>query len=84
MGHKDLGATIWFGLFAPSNTPPAVLEAIRIAALKAQADPNYRKKLEGLNFDVPDESGIAFERSIAAEAARWAAVVKATGFKATD
>lgn len=84
VGHKDLGATIWFGLFAPANTPPGVLEAIRTAALKAQADPAYRKKLEALNFDVPDESGIAFERSIAAESARWAAVVKATGFKASD
>lgn len=84
VGHKDLTATIWFGLFAPANTPPAVLEAIRTAALKAQAEPAYRKKLEGLNFDVPDESGIAFERSIAAEAARWAAVVKATGFKASE
>lgn len=84
VGHKDLGATIWFGLFAPANTPPAVLEAIRTAALKVQADPAYRKKLEALNFDLPDESGATFERSIAAEAARWATVVKATGFKASE
>lgn len=61
-----------------------MLEAIRTVALKAQADPTYRKKLEALNFDVPDESGVAFERSIATESARWAAVVNATGFNASE
>lgn len=84
LGHKDLSTTIWFGLFAPAATPPAVLDAIRAAAVKAQADAGYRAKLEALNFDVPDESGQAFEASIAAETTRWAALVRATGFKATD
>lgn len=84
LGHKDLGTTIWFGLFAPAATPPAVIETIRAAALKAHADPGYRSRLEALNFDVPNESVAEFERTIAAESARWAALVKATGFKATD
>lgn len=84
LGHKDLGTTIWFGLFAPAGTPAPVLEAIRIAAAKAQADPGYRARLEALNFDIPDETGTAFERSIAGEAERWSALVKATGFKASD
>lgn len=50
--------------------------------MKVQADPAYRSRLQVLNFDVPDESGAVFEKSIAAESARWAAIVKATGFKA--
>jgi tripartite-type tricarboxylate transporter receptor subunit TctC len=83
-GLGDLGTTVWFGLFAPAGTPPAVLEAIRAAAAKAHADPGYRAKLEALNFDVPSETIPQFERSIAAETARWAAQVKATGFRATD
>jgi tripartite-type tricarboxylate transporter receptor subunit TctC len=83
-GHKDLETTIWFGLFAPAATPAPVLDAIRAAALKAQADPAYRGKLEALSFDIPDESGAAFEKSIAAESARWTALVKATGFRAAD
>jgi tripartite-type tricarboxylate transporter receptor subunit TctC len=84
LGHKDLSATIWFGLFAPANTPAPVLEAIRRAAAKVQADAGYRARLEALNFDIPDEAGTAFEKSIADETARWAALVKATGFKAGD
>lgn len=84
LGYKDLGTTIWFGLFAPAATPPAILEAIRAAALRAQADPTYRTRLEVLNFDVPNDSVAAFEKTIASESARWAALVKATGFKASN
>lgn len=84
LGHKDLGTTIWFGLFAPAATPPGVIEAIRAAADKAQADEGYRARLEALNFDVPNESIAAFEQTIAAETAKWAALVKATGFKANE
>lgn len=84
VGHADLGTTIWFGLFAPAGTPPAVLEAMRAAAAKAQANPAYRARLEALNFDVPNESIATFESTIARETARWAALVKATGFKASE
>lgn len=82
LGHPDLTTTIWFGLFAPVAVPAGIRDTIQSAALKAQADPTYRAKLQAMNFDVPDESGVAFERSIAAETVRWSSVVKATGFKA--
>lgn len=84
LGHKDMTTTIWFGLFAPANIPQGTLDAIRAAAAKAQADPGYRAKLEAMNFDVPTESVGEFEKTIAAETARWAALVKATGFKASE
>jgi tripartite-type tricarboxylate transporter receptor subunit TctC len=82
--HEDLSTTIWFGLFAPAGVPAATLEAIRTAATKAQADAGYRQRLEALNFDLPTDDVAAFEKTIAAETARWAALVKATGFKASE
>jgi tripartite-type tricarboxylate transporter receptor subunit TctC len=84
LGHKDLETTIWFGLFVAASTPPQVVEAIRAAAEKAHADPAYRARLEALNFDVPNEPLAAFEATMAAETTRWAALVKATGFKASE
>lgn len=84
LGYGDLNTTVWFGLMAPAATPPAVLEAIQAVAVKAQADGDYKAKLEAQGFDVPTENGAAFDKSIAAETARWAQVVKATGFKAND
>ncbi len=83
-GYKDLSTTIWFGVFAPAATPPAVLKAIRAAADKVHSDPGYRSRLEALNFDIATENIPAFEATIATEAQRWAALVKATGFRATD
>lgn len=84
LGYEDLNATVWFGLMAPAGTPAATIEAISAAMAKAQANPEYRAKLEAQGFDVPKESGAAFEKGIAAETARWAQLVKATGFKAND
>jgi tripartite-type tricarboxylate transporter receptor subunit TctC len=84
LGYKDLTTTIWFGLFAPAGVPAPTLEAIRSAAMKVQADPGYRQRLEALNFDIPTEDVAAFEKTIAAETTRWAELVKATGFKASE
>ena len=84
LGHKDLSTTIWFGVFAPAATPPAVIKAIRAAADKVHSDPSYRSRLEALNFDIATENIPAFEATIATETQRWAALVKATGFRATD
>lgn len=84
LGHPDLSTTIWFGLFAPAATPPATLQAIRAAAARAQADAGYRERIEALNFDLPNEDVPAFEKTIAAETARWAELVKATGFRASQ
>jgi tripartite-type tricarboxylate transporter receptor subunit TctC len=67
VGHKDLGTTVWFGLFARSATPPALVETIRAAALKAQSDPAYRARIEALSLDIPTESIPEFTRTIAAE-----------------
>jgi tripartite-type tricarboxylate transporter receptor subunit TctC len=44
----------------------------------------FRAKLEAQGFDVPRESGAAFEATILNDTARWARVVQATGFKAND
>lgn len=82
VGHKDLTTTIWFGLFAPAGVPAATLDAVRAAGRQMQADPVYRERLEALNFDIPTEDVAAFEKTIAAETARWAELVKATGFQA--
>jgi tripartite-type tricarboxylate transporter receptor subunit TctC len=84
LGHPDLSATVWFGLMAPSATPKAVLDQILAATVKAQAQADYKAKLEAQGFDVPQESADAFAATISAETARWAQVVKATGFRANE
>ena len=84
LGHRDLSLQVWFGLVAPAATPPKVIEVFTAAVVKAQGDTTYRTKLEAQGFEVPRESGGAFEATILNDTARWARVVQATGFKAND
>lgn len=83
-GHKDLSSQIWFGVAARAGTPASVLKAITDAVVSIQNDPVYRGKLESQGFDVPRESGEAFAATIANETERWARVIKATGFQASN
>lgn len=84
LGHPDLSSTVWFGVVAPSAAPKAVLDQITAAAVKAQATPEFKARLEAQGFDVPQEHGDAFAATIATETARWSQVVKATGFRANE
>ncbi|WP_171019846.1 tripartite tricarboxylate transporter substrate binding protein [Hydrogenophaga sp. 2FB] len=84
LGLNDLTTTVWFGVLAPAAVPKAVSDTILAAFKKAHAEASVRTKLEAQNFEVADESGAAFEKDLAAETARWAAVLKATGFRAND
>jgi tripartite-type tricarboxylate transporter receptor subunit TctC len=84
LGHRDLSLQVWFGLAAHAATPRAVMDAITAAVVKSQGEMEFRAKLEAQGFDVPRESGAAFEATILNDTARWARVVQATGFKAND
>lgn len=84
VGLGDLTTSVWFGVFTPTGAPQPVAAAIQAAMDKAHAEPQLREKLQTQNFEMGRESGAAFAQAIAAESARWAAVVKAAGFRAND
>jgi tripartite-type tricarboxylate transporter receptor subunit TctC len=71
----------WYGLFAPKNTPPAIVErmirelktAMQVASIKEAWDRN--------GSDVPDVAGPAFATMVSAEVARWRKVVNEAGVK---
>jgi tripartite-type tricarboxylate transporter receptor subunit TctC len=82
LGYPDFTATIWFGLLIHSATPPAIRERLLKAAKAAHEDPEIKKKLEDIGFDVPAITGAAFSQQIAEQTERWRKLVAATGFKA--
>jgi tripartite-type tricarboxylate transporter receptor subunit TctC len=84
LGREDLSATIWFGLFARRGTPDDVYRRIVDAAVKAHADPAVKMRLVAMGFDVPGLTDPEFTAGIRDSQRRWAAIVKATGFKATN
>ena len=82
LGHPDFTTMIWFGMFLKAGTPQAIVDAYVKAAKAAHTDPDVKKKLEALGFDVPAQTGPEVAAEIAAQTERWAKLIKASGFRA--
>lgn len=82
LGHNEFTMTIWFGLFIRTGTPEGIVKQYVKAIVAAHNDPEIKKKLQGLGFDVVAQTGSQIAADIERETKRWAKLVKATGFKA--
>jgi tripartite-type tricarboxylate transporter receptor subunit TctC len=81
MGYKDLVATIWFSLSGPAGIPEPIVEKLNAEVRKALNAPDTRARLRPEGIEPGDLSARAFTAFVAAEARRWAPVVKASGAK---
>ncbi|MCO6418076.1 tripartite tricarboxylate transporter substrate binding protein [Siccirubricoccus sp. KC 17139] len=75
---------VWFGLFGPARLPAEQVARLREAAIGAARDPALREKLAGLGAEPKGEDGEALRRVAAAERARWTALVRDPGIRASD
>lgn len=48
--HPELDVPIWYGLYAPAGTPPAVLAQINQVINAALKNPKYRQEIEALHI----------------------------------
>ena len=73
LGYAGIGTTAWQGLFAPAATPPAVLDKLHSAIVKALAAPELKEQLakQGLNL-VLSKSPQEYTEFTRAETKRWA------------
>ena len=84
LGQPDLAFDAWFGLVAPAATSAPVRDAIEAVVLRALAGPALRTRMQDAGFRVAPKAGAAFGTLMREETLRWAAVVKATGFRAIE
>ena len=81
-GLKGFDVSIWHGLYAPKGTPAAVLKTLNDALKAALKDPEFIKKQEGLGAVVVNDARAnpaEHKKFVAAEVAKWGAVIKAAG-----
>ena len=84
-GLPGFYASIWFGLWAPKDTPASVIAKLNSAVVETLADPAVRTRLAGLGSDLPareqqtPEALRAFQK---AEIEKWWPLIKAAGIKA--
>jgi tripartite-type tricarboxylate transporter receptor subunit TctC len=79
---KGYEATSWFGLLAPTGTPPDVVSRLQQETAKALNTPAMRERMLAQGAIPSGMSSAAFTRLIASESRKWAKVVKASGARA--
>ena len=72
-------ASSWFGLLAPTGTPPDIVNRLQQETAKALALPAVKERLLAQGAIPGGQSPAEFARQIESEIGKWAAVVKASG-----
>src|SRR5215471_10013536 len=76
LGMPALRIENWYGMVAPSATPPAIIATLNKLTVTALADPNVKEKLAEQGLTTAGNSPEQFRDYIAAETAKWAKVIK--------
>ena len=80
--YKDFEATSWIGFLAPGGTPAPIIDRYHREIVKILNQPDIRKRLLDMEFDIIASSPRQFADWIQTEIGRWGVVVKSTGTKA--
>jgi tripartite-type tricarboxylate transporter receptor subunit TctC len=81
-GFPNIVASGWFAMYAPAKTPAPAIEAMNRALNKALTHPDVLDRFGKLALEAGGGSPSDLTRLEQASTARWAPVVKATGFRA--
>jgi len=74
----------WIGVFLPAKVPADVVNALSAAIAEAGKSPQMIESLAKLGNTPAFQPPAEFAATVAADVARWAPVVKASGFVAED
>jgi tripartite-type tricarboxylate transporter receptor subunit TctC len=74
-------ATQWFGIVAPKHTPPDIIGKLNKLINEGLADPQVKARLEELGETVVARSSAEFGNRIAADADKWAKVMRTANIK---
>jgi tripartite-type tricarboxylate transporter receptor subunit TctC len=71
----------WNGIFAPANTPIAIVRVLNAELRKIVADPASRAKLAGIGFDAFSGPPEEFDAFVKSELAQWTQWIKDAGIQ---
>ena len=85
LGYKDLVVRDWWGMFVPARTPPDLVQRLAQEVHVVLQRPDVKEMLVVRGGLRPASSTPAeLAALMKSEYARWAEVVRATGFSATS
>jgi tripartite-type tricarboxylate transporter receptor subunit TctC len=73
----DVDAELWSGVFAPKNTPPAIVTRLQDELMRIARLPDVIARLKPLGIVPVGNSSEEFAKILASDIARWTAVAKA-------
>jgi len=79
-GYVALG---WYGLGAPRNTPPEIVNRLNKAVNDCLADPKIKERLAGMNVQPMVMSAAETDTFLAGEHTKWSKVIQDAGVKLT-
>lgn len=71
----------WVGMLAPAKTPPAIVNRLNDAMVKALAKPEVKAQLEKLGAVIVGDSPAEFTAYLKRDYDRWEGVIKAANIK---
>jgi tripartite-type tricarboxylate transporter receptor subunit TctC len=81
LGFPQLESLAWIGLLAPAKTPQDIIDRLATETQRILREPEARKTLSNLGFDVVGSSPAEFRKFQHAEIDKWGKVIRATGAK---
>jgi tripartite-type tricarboxylate transporter receptor subunit TctC len=80
-GYPGIDSEVWFGLFAPARTPPAIVQTVSQAVGDILRAPETRAVLIAQGAEPRPSTPQEFDRFVRAEIAKWGKVIKAAGIQ---
>lgn len=79
---KNVAVTVWYGLFAPAKTDPAIVEKLHQVLASVVKEPGIVEKIKASNLVPVGNSPKEFAEFLKAEHEKFSALVKAANIKA--
>jgi tripartite-type tricarboxylate transporter receptor subunit TctC len=83
-GLPSLDISVWYGLWAPKDTPKEIIAKLNAAAVQALSEPTVRQRFAELGLDMPPRDRLTPEALAAyqkAEIEKWWPVIKGANIK---
>ena len=79
---KNVNVTVWYGLFAPAKTDPAIVARVYNEISALSKEPEMKAKLAEVNLRVVGSSPAEFAAFLAKEIEKYAVIVRTANIKA--
>jgi tripartite-type tricarboxylate transporter receptor subunit TctC len=77
----DVDAVLWSGIFAPRQTPPAIVKKLEAELTRIIKEPDVVARLKPLGIQPVGNSSEEFARILTSDIARWTEVARAGNIK---